>query len=81
MASPRSTPTPNATPRPSPSTTAALAADEAYLYAYYHKAVSQQELGDIPGAKATLGAGLKAARKAGDAKAQSEMQTLLDMLG
>jgi tetratricopeptide (TPR) repeat protein len=58
-----------------------LAADPAYLYAYYHKAVSQQELGDVGGAKKTLGAGLKIARKAADAKAQSEMQTLLDSLG
>src|SRR5687768_10395408 len=58
-----------------------LAADAAYLYAYYHKATSQQELGDVTGAQQSLREGLKMARKAGDAKAQSEMQTLLDTLG
>jgi tetratricopeptide (TPR) repeat protein len=58
-----------------------LAADRSYLYAFYHKAVSQKELGDIAGAQGTLALGLKAAREARDAKAQSEMQTLLDSLG
>ena len=57
-----------------------LASDHSYLYAYYHKATAQQELGDPASAKKTLADGLKLARKAGDSKAQSEMQTLLDTL-
>lgn len=57
-----------------------LGADVDYLYAYYHKAVSQQELGDVPGARATLRAGLAAARKAADVKAMGEMQALQDSL-
>jgi tetratricopeptide (TPR) repeat protein len=58
-----------------------LAADASYLYAFYHKAVAQKEMQDEPGAKDTARAGLAAARKAGDFKAQSELQTLLDSLG
>lgn len=58
-----------------------VAADPAYLYAYYHKASAQQEMGDIPAARATLDVGIAAARKAGDAKALGEMQTLFDSLG
>lgn len=57
-----------------------LAADPAYLYAYYHKAAAQGELRDHAGAAATLKAGMKAARSAGDAKALSEMQTLMDSM-
>lgn len=58
-----------------------LQADASYLYAHYHKAVAQKELNDEHGAKATIRAGLAAARKAGDLKAQSELQSLLDSLG
>lgn len=58
-----------------------LAADPAYLYAHYHKAVALQEQGDIAAAQTTLRTGLAAARKAGDLKAQSEMQTLMDSMG
>lgn len=58
-----------------------LAADPGYMYAHYHKAVAQQESGDTAAAEATLHAGIAAARRAGDMKAQSEMQLLLDSMG
>jgi hypothetical protein len=57
-----------------------LDADASYLYAYYHKAMSQKELGDTPGARATLARGIDAARRARDAKAQGEMEALADSL-
>lgn len=58
-----------------------LDADAKYLYAYYHKAVAQQELGNIEEAQATLRIGISAAKAARDMKATSEMQTLLDTMG
>lgn len=57
-----------------------LAADPAYLYAYYHKARSLEALGRIDEARATLTRGLSAAREAGDAHAAREIGTYLDML-
>jgi tetratricopeptide (TPR) repeat protein len=57
-----------------------LAADPAYCYAYYHKAKTLADAGDLPAARATLTAGLDAAKRAGDAKALSEMTTLLETL-
>ncbi|MBC7835708.1 MAG: hypothetical protein H7Y88_11505 [Phycisphaerales bacterium] len=57
-----------------------LAADPGYSYAYFHKARSQEAIGDKPGAIATLGAGLFASKKAGDAKAASEIGSYLDEL-
>jgi tetratricopeptide (TPR) repeat protein len=57
-----------------------LTSDESYCYAYYHKARSQQALGDLAGAVATLRSGLDQARAAGDEKAASEIEGLLDML-
>jgi len=53
-----------------------LAVDGAYCYAYYHKARSQQASGDLPGARATVAEGLRAAHRAGDAKASGELSTL-----
>lgn len=53
-----------------------LAVDPAYCYAYYHKARSQQASGDLPGARATVAEGLRAAHRAGDAKASGELSTL-----
>ena len=53
-----------------------LAVDPAYCYAYYHKARSQQGAGDLPGARATVAAGIAAARQAGDAKALGELSSL-----
>lgn len=57
-----------------------LEADGSYLYAYYHKAVSQKELRDEAGARETLARGLEAARRAGDAKAIGEMEALAESL-
>ncbi len=58
-----------------------IAADGAYCYAYYHKAVSQQAGGDVDGARTTLTAGMRAAEKAGEGKALGEMQGLMEGIG
>lgn len=57
-----------------------LAIDGAYLYAYFHKASSQQSLGDLPGARATLEEGLGRAQAAQDEKAASEISAFLEGL-
>lgn len=57
-----------------------LCVDRLYCYAYYHKARVQEEMGDVAAAKATLAAGLRAAREAHDGHAESEMRGALDML-
>jgi tetratricopeptide (TPR) repeat protein len=57
-----------------------LAADPAYLYAYYHKARAQSSAGDRAGALATLDAGLVAARAARDAHAAAEIEALREEL-
>lgn len=57
-----------------------LAADRLYCYAYYHKARVQEEMKDVAGARATLDAGVNAAREAKDAHAESEIRGFLDML-
>jgi tetratricopeptide (TPR) repeat protein len=54
-----------------------LAIDPLYCYAYFHKARSQQALGDLPAASDTVRKGIDAARKAQDGKALSELQGLL----
>ena len=53
-----------------------LAADPAYCYAYFHKARAQQAAGDITAALRTAVEGVKAAQKAGDAKALNELSGL-----
>ena len=53
-----------------------LNADPAYLYAYYHKARSQQAAGDLPNARATVQRGIRVAHQAGDGKALSELSNL-----
>lgn len=58
-----------------------LSLDSAYCYAYFHKAQVQKTLGDVLGARATLTLGIAASKKAGDGKALSEMQGLLDDVG
>jgi tetratricopeptide (TPR) repeat protein len=57
-----------------------LVADPRYAYAYFHKARSQEALGDTPAAVETLRAGVQAARAAGDQHAQSEISGYLDEL-
>lgn len=57
-----------------------IAVDPNYLYAYYHKARSQQAQDDEPAAAATARQGLDRAQAAGDAKAVGELAALLDEL-
>lgn len=57
-----------------------LRIDQAYCYAYYHKARSQEAMGDVPAARATLELGRAAAKQAGDAKALSEISGYLSAL-
>jgi tetratricopeptide (TPR) repeat protein len=57
-----------------------LAVDGSYHYAYFHKAKSQQAMGDVQAATGTLRAGLLAARRANDTKAASEIAGFLDEL-
>ena len=57
-----------------------LAADAGYCYAYFQKGQVQETLGQTTEAKATYRAGVDAARKAGDAHAQSEIEGALSML-
>lgn len=55
-----------------------LAADPAYCYAYYHKAVSLRALGRDDDARTTLERGIEAATTAHDAKALGEISAMLD---
>jgi len=58
----------------------AIAADPAYCYAYFHKARAQEAAGDVPGAVATLRAGIEASQRGGDGHAQAEIEAFLDQL-
>jgi len=58
-----------------------LEVDPNYCYAYFHKAKSQEESGNVDGARQTLGAGLQRARTAGDMHAASEIGAYLEDLG
>lgn len=53
-----------------------LAVDPHYHYAYFHKARSQQALGELADARATVAAGIQAAQRAADAKALGELSNL-----
>lgn len=53
-----------------------IAIDPAYCYAYYHKARSQQALGELAAARQTVLVGVQAAHRAGDGKALSELSGL-----
>ncbi len=57
-----------------------LAIDPGYCYAYFHKARSQQAIGEVTAAIATLKLGQVASKKAGDNKALSELSGYLDEL-
>ncbi|MEO1584027.1 MAG: tetratricopeptide repeat protein [Planctomycetota bacterium] len=57
-----------------------LAVDDAYCYAYFHKARSLEALGDMDAARETLAAGLDVARRVGDSKATNEIGGYLDEL-
>jgi tetratricopeptide (TPR) repeat protein len=57
-----------------------LAGDPNYCYAYFHKAKSQEQLGDMAAASQTLRHGLGQSRKTGDNKAANEIEAYLDEL-
>lgn len=57
-----------------------LAASPTYHYAYFHKARSQEAMGDLAAAAGTVAAGLESATRAGDSKAQGELAGYLDQL-
>lgn len=57
-----------------------LAADPAYCYAYFHKAVSLKAADRAGEARDTLTAGIRAAQAAGDAKAIGELSGMLESL-
>lgn len=57
-----------------------LAVDPHYCYAYYHKARSLESLKRADELKATLEAGLRAAKEAQDRKALSEISSYLATL-
>lgn len=57
-----------------------IAADPNSCYAYFHKAKSQEQLGDLAGARTALETGLARARALGDHKAAGEIEYLLDEL-
>ena len=57
-----------------------ISVDAGYCYAYFQKGQIQESLGDGAAAKQTYEAGIAAARKKGDAHAESEMAGALSML-
>ncbi len=57
-----------------------LAADPYYVYAFYHKARAQQSVGNRHAALTTARQGLALAAKLGQAKASSELNSLIDQL-
>jgi tetratricopeptide (TPR) repeat protein len=57
-----------------------LAVDPGYCYAYYQKGHSQEEMGDTQAAATTYRAGIAAARKVGDVKAEGELSQVLSII-
>ena len=57
-----------------------LALDAKYCYAYYQKGQVLESQNDFDAARQVYAAGVKAAREAGDAHAQGEIQGAMDML-
>jgi tetratricopeptide (TPR) repeat protein len=55
----------------------ALRLDENYCYAFYFKAISLKELGQRDEAVGVIRAGIEQAKKSGEMKALSELQSLL----
>src|SRR5262245_53807547 len=58
----------------------AIASDPNHCYAYFHKARSLENIGDLPAAQASLRAGLLRAKVLSDSKAASELASYLDQL-
>jgi tetratricopeptide (TPR) repeat protein len=57
-----------------------LAADPGYCYAYYQRAQTQEQAGDLAAAKQSYAQGIAAAVRVGDAHARSELEGALAML-
>ena len=57
-----------------------IALDGKYCYAYYQKGQTLESVGQVPAAVEVYRAGIAAARSAGDAHAEGEIQAALDML-
>ena len=58
-----------------------LAADPNYCYAYFQRGQIYEITGDLESAKRSYTDGIAAAKRAGDAHAESELQGALEMLG
>ncbi|HVT89340.1 MAG TPA: tetratricopeptide repeat protein [Tepidisphaeraceae bacterium] len=57
-----------------------IQADPGYCYAYYQQAQTYEQLGNVDQAKQSYREGIAAARRVGDAHAQSELEAALEML-
>jgi tetratricopeptide (TPR) repeat protein len=57
-----------------------LLADPGYCYAYYQRAQTQEQAGDIAAAKLSYDEGIAAAARVGDTHARSELETARQML-
>ena len=57
-----------------------ISADANYCYAYYQRAQIFESLGELESARLTYNDGIAAARRAGDAHAQSELENALAMI-
>lgn len=60
---------------------AVLAVDPGYCYAYYQRAQTYEQMGNMEAAKQTYLEGIAAAKRVGDAHALSELETALAMVG
>ena len=58
-----------------------ISADPNYCYAYFQRGQICEITGDLDTAKRSYNDGIAAARRAGDAHAQSELEGALQMLG
>jgi tetratricopeptide (TPR) repeat protein len=57
-----------------------IAVDSSYCYAYFQRGQTQELAGDAAAAAASYREGVEAARRAGDAHAQQELQAALDLI-
>lgn len=57
-----------------------IALDPGYCYAYHQRGLLHESTGDVEAAKRSYREGVEAARRKGDAHAQGEIQTALDLI-
>jgi tetratricopeptide (TPR) repeat protein len=57
-----------------------IAVDPGYCYAYYQRAQTQEQAGDVAAAKQSYQEGITNAVRVGDAHAKSELEAALQML-